>query len=381
MDEIADLSKKGEWLKAEKEYSKWTRFWQEESLFILQQIERSYLIERYEKGKFSALAAMVKANDGEAMLLMRSIIADEGKDLSVQDYASAIKILGDLNDRLAINSLRLALYNKDTRVVTAALDTLGIIGDLRTIPELPSLIDIKDVDVSIHAVRALNKMGEVKKVKEKFAPQVNFPDPVVRIFAGVMLYSIGDFSRWTDVREVLVNKTPGYYPSILSIIGQQKNKESEKAIRDALTGTEEEQLAAIDGIDALPANDIEQTLLAVQRSKDYPVSVRILAFNELIKRQSSLIGRDIWDYATETNNVAVPQELKVAAILGLPEYKMLNSQKVRTMLLDESGLLSIPPADANDETKKQWATYLDACRSALMQSATFDMVKTYLTKN
>ncbi|MEI6520762.1 MAG: hypothetical protein WCO98_12105 [bacterium] len=381
LDEIADLAKKDEWLKAEKEYSLWTRFWDEESLFILQQIERSYLVERYSKGKFSALAAMVRCGDGEATLLMRGVIADEGKELSTEDYASAIKILGDLNDKLAVNSLRLALYNKDSRVVTAALDTLGIIGDLRTVPELPSLIDIKNIDVSIHAARALDKMGEVAKVKSKFGPQVNFPDPATRVFASVMLYSIGDFSKWNDVKEILAAKTPGYYPAILSIIGQQRKAESEKAIRDALLGGEDEQLAAIDGIDALPANDVEQTLLAVERSKDYPVSVRIAAFNALIKRQSNLIGRDIWDYATETQSTSVPQELKVAAIIGLPSYKLLNSQKVRSMLMDESSLLSIPPADADNETKKQWGTYLDACRAALMQSATIDMAKAYLTKN
>ncbi len=381
LDEIAVLAKSGEWLKAEKEYSKWTRFWQEESLFILQQIERSYLINRYDAGRFSALAAMVRANDGEAILLMRSVIADEGKELSTEDYAAAIKILGELKDKLAVNSLRLALYNKDIRVVTSALDTLGIISDLRTVPELPSLIDMKNIEVSIHAARALDKMGEVTKVKSKFGPQVNFPDPETRVFAGVMLYSVGDFSKWSDVRLILAEKTPGYYPAILSIIGQQRNKESEKAILDALTGDETEQLAAIDGIDALPENDVEQTLLAIERSKKYPVSVRIAAFNMLINKQSMLIGRDIWDYATEAHSSSVPQELKVAAIIGLPQYKLLNSQRVRSMLIDESGLLSSPPADADDETKKQWMTYLDACRSALMQSATNDMARVYLTKN
>jgi hypothetical protein len=381
LDEIANLAKNGEWLKAEKEYSLWTRFWDEESLFILQQIERAYLSERYANGKFSALAAMVRSNDGEATLLMRSVIADEGKGLAIEDYAEAIRILGDLKDKLAVNSLRLAMYNKDSRVVTAALDTIGIISDLRTVPELPSLIDIKNIEVSIHAARALDKMGEVEKVKLKFGPQINFPDPATRAFASVMLYSIGDFTKWNDIRDILAAKTPGYYPAILSIIGQQRKPESEKAIREALLGGEDEQLAAIDGIDALPANDVEQTLLAIERSKDYPVSVRIAAFNALIKRQSKLIGRDIWDYATEAHSSAVPQELKIAAIIGLPTYKLLNSQKVRVMLMDESSLLSVPPADADEETKKQWETYLDACRAALMQSATIDMARAYLTKN
>ena len=162
---------------AETAYFAWTQYWDEESPATLAQIERSFLMKSYEKGSFPALAALIRARDSEAALMLKTVVLSGGDRLAKSEYATAIRLIGERGDASLLNPLRMALYSEDKEIVYAAIEALGNLGDKRIIPELFTLFDSDNLERNVLVARALNKLGAGKQVRARFQPQLRFPMP------------------------------------------------------------------------------------------------------------------------------------------------------------------------------------------------------------
>ncbi len=188
---IRDALSEGRPLDAEQAYLEWVAFWGEDDPALAAIIEHATLLQAYRNGKFSALLDMVRAGDRDAVTLLHTQILSGQSNLPPAQLAVAIRLLGLRKDNDILNTLRLALYSKDTDVVNAAIEAMGNLGDRRVAPDLQALFEKANIARSVILARALTELGFARELRQRYTPQLRFPLPGAQEQAALILGATG----------------------------------------------------------------------------------------------------------------------------------------------------------------------------------------------
>jgi HEAT repeat protein len=341
---IRALLKAGKVTDAETDYLAWATYWREDDASLLVSIEREMLFSQFRGGKFSALTTLVQAGDTEALNQVRAIVLSGGQGVAPADLATTIRLVGKRGDRSALNALRLALYHEAPEVVNAAIDALGYMKDRRLIGDLFALYDQADNERSIVLTQALVRLGAARQIRQRFEPQLRFPQASIREKAAVILCTAGHPEGWPIVRGLLTAKTAPYYPRIIATLAALPSPDTQAFVTQALGGKEAEQLAALESYPLLPGAELDQTLLDLFRDEKRPLSVRLRCLDLLVGRRARPVIKDIRTLAISLGNEPIP--LKAASLMALPRYYLLDDQPIRE---------SIRQRFTSKETEIAWA--------------------------
>ncbi|HEY3418104.1 MAG TPA: HEAT repeat domain-containing protein, partial [Armatimonadota bacterium] len=281
-------------------------------------------------GKLASLIALVQAGDNEGMRLLRTLVLTDASKLPPADLANAIRVIGNTKDASVLNTIRLMLYNEDAGVVDAAIEALGNTGDKRVVKELLPLLDKAELDRAITLSRTLTKLGAGQEIRRRYLPQLRLPTPGVREKAALMLAATGDPSGWPSLQLMLTKKEAPYYPLVLTVMGSLPSEESTAFVIQALSGNEQEQIAALQSINLLPQQEREKRLTMVLRDKARPVAVRSTCIAMLVKFHTPGIDNDLRNIASALEGE--DPALRAQALIALPAYGLLAQPTVREMV-------------------------------------------------
>lgn len=328
---IREIYDTGDFAAADVAYQRWASYWGEDDPALLVLTQRAVLTKQYQDGKFEALVAMAKAGDTEATTLLRNAVLATSTEMPPETLATSIRLLAMQGDKSLLNTLRLALYMEDPAVVQAAIDALGYLGDTRAVPDLLELLAKADPARSVAVARSLYWLGAGKQVQKQFLPQLEFPLQGAREKAALVLAATNNPEGWPIIQKMLTEKQAPYYPLALSVLTAVPSDESRGFLTTALAGSEEEQLAALQSTDILPAEKLDPLLLRMLRDAKSPAAVREASLARLVARGNMTVLKDVRAYASNLGK-EVPASLKVAAINALGAYGLMESTPVREMI-------------------------------------------------
>jgi len=317
-NEIRDLLLMGNVHGAETAYLAWASCWQEEDPAMLAEIERGVLMKQYKAGDIYALDAMLRVNDPGAMVVLRSKGLLTNPDLTPDQRAALITLVGRYGDASAYRTLREALHADDNQVVNAAIVALGSLGDRRAAPILLKMFDEADLNRSLLLAQSLTQMGAGRQVAVLFAPQLKSTEPQVAERAALMLGMTGNSEGWVIIRHLVASKVTPFYPDALRVLAKLPLEESRDYVTQALeSGGEVERLAALQSIAILPPATMNAELRHLLRVKDCPPAVREKVI-QLIAKTSEMERATPDIRAMALANGGEAAMVKDAAMLSLP---------------------------------------------------------------
>lgn len=341
---IRDMVEQGKTSDAEAAYLEWASYWQDDDPRLIIQVLRNKLMDDYRSGNNAALIALAQAGDREAANVLSQQVLSSSENWPPSDLIPAIQFIGRNGDKGVINVLRSVLYNEDPGVVNAAIEALGNLGDARIAPELMKMFDDADLERSVVLARALAKLGKAKQVNARFVPQLQFPLPGVREKAALVLAAIGQPKGWPLVHHMLQTKEAPYYPLAVTALSALPTAESAAYVSEALAGEEEEQLAALQSINVLPAEKANAALLAIMRDEARPTSVRVQAIRMIAARRLD-VATELRKLATKLNGE--DPEVRGEAMMALATYNLLADYPVREIVRQRIGGDEEPVARAS----------------------------------
>ena len=341
---IRDMVEQGKTSNAEAAYLEWASYWQDDDPRLIVYVLRNKLMDDYRGGNNAALIALAQAGDREAANVLSQQVLSSGENWPPSDLIPAIQFIGRNGDKGVINVLRSVLYNEDPGVVNATIEALGNLGDARVAAELMKLFDDADLERSVVLARALVKLGKVKQVSARFVPQLQFPLPGVREKAALVLAAIGQPKGWPLVHHMLQTKEAPYYPLAVVALSALPTDESAAYVSEALTGEEEEQLAALQSINVLPAEKADAVLLTILRDEARPASVRVQAIRMISARRLEAAA-ELRKLATKLNSE--DPVVKGEAMMALATYNLLVEYPVREVVRQRIGGDEEPVARAS----------------------------------
>ncbi|MHB0939081.1 MAG: HEAT repeat domain-containing protein [Armatimonadota bacterium] len=326
---IRDMVEQGKSNEAEAAYLEWASYWQDDDPRLIIYVLRNKLMDDYRNGNNAALIALAQSGDREAANVLSQQVLSSGESWPPSDLIPAIHFIGRNGDKGVLNVLRSVLYNEDSGVVNAAIEALGDLGDARVASELMKLFEDADPERSMVLARALAKLGKAKQVSARFVPQLQFPLPGVREKAALVLAAIGQPKGWPLVHHMLQAKEAPYYPLAIVALSSLPTEESAAYVSAALSGEEEEQLAALASINVLPAEKINAALLTIMRDEARPASVRVQAIRMITARRIDAVG-ELRKLATKL--AGEDPVVKGEAMMALATFNLLSEYPVREVV-------------------------------------------------
>jgi len=340
---IHDALAEGHPVDAESAYLAWVSYWGEDDPTLLISVEHEVLLQQFRAGKFAALIAMVKAGDPEATSVLKSLVVSGRGKLPVADFAAAIRMLGQSQDKELLNTLRLTLYSEDKEVVNAAIEALGNLGDMRVVPELMRMFEKADVERAVCLARALTKLGAAKELQKRYLPQLHFPLPGASEKAALILGATGNPTGWAVINKIMTEKEPTYYPLVLTILSALPSAESQAWVAQGLAGSEQEQLAALKSISVFPVQRKQAYLLQLSRDAKATIGVRVAAIDALGETRTDRALKELrtaalrWEPSDPSKESPArdPEQVKAeakvtgAAILSLQKWGMFKDNEFR----------------------------------------------------
>lgn len=358
--EIRGIVGSGDMRQAETAYLKWASYWKEDDPTLILPIERGLLLQQYKDGDFGVLIGMVRAKDPQALITLRTVLLSNKASLSPANLAAAIRFLGENQDLSALNTTCMALRSEDPMITNTAIVALGNLGDKRVVPDLLALFDAADLQRSVLLGRALAKLGASKQVTRRFLPQLRFPTPEAREKAALVLGSVGEAAGWPTLQRMLVTKQAPAYPLVLTILGALPSPESTAFITAALSGTEEEQMAALEGVHLLGKNT-DAKLLEMLRDTKRPATVRVTVIKLVGKRMTWAAVPDL--RAIAANFEGEPVSVKAEAMANLLPFGLIEELNTREMLRQRA---YVPEDEKDPKVLDDLEEMARAARTALL---------------
>lgn len=354
VESIQALLEAGKPQEAESAYLEWATAWQSDDPDLFAKIETAVLENEYKADDTGAFIAELRAGVPAAMEQFR-----EGKvTLDGADRLAAIRALGAHGGPAEVSFLLTLLRDADPAVVGAAVEALGSAGNTRCLPDLYLCTRTANLENSILIGKTLLKLGAARQLRERYSSQVKYPFNYVSKRACLLLAlggvnANGDFLKATidAKKDTWADDNPGklldanpasFYPLILSVLGNLRGPEVQGYVEAGLKGSEEEQLATLQSLDALSAEKADVTLKSL-----------ILAANEEGAENANL-----------TLNDATPAAVRLAAIGSLGSRHTDAAEELLRQLAS-----SVTLADADSVA----AAILTAEKNGLLSDESFRM--------
>lgn len=328
---IEKLLEKGSFADAEEAYLDWSGAWHRDDPELLVQVEGRLLNAQVsEKGDKNAVIALAQAGDPATLKTVRDMLRNGTTDLSSTQYAAVIRALGTRGNIADRPLLVKMLTNADPALIDAAIDALGSLRDSAAIPNLYAIAPYGDLSRCVRIARAVAKIGATSQLAERYLVQVNMPLIGIDERASLMLCVSGNVKGWALVKKMLDEKTPAYYPLALSVLGRLQVVGTQDYVLAGLKGNEQEQLAAIRSINALPSDEIDSTLQGICMNEKATLPVRQTAIAMLAERFSAESATALQDVLASERKEDIP--LKTAAISAAEQRGLLEDDTVRGLV-------------------------------------------------
>ncbi|HEX2948711.1 MAG TPA: hypothetical protein VHV83_03945 [Armatimonadota bacterium] len=312
---------------AEAGYLEWVNSWQEENIDMLYTVESQLLLKQYAGGNKDAFVALAQAGDQDALDAVRKMIKNQNTaGLSATQFAAAIRSLGKYGTDSDTGTLALALSQKDALIVDTAIEAMGMLGNKDALPYFYIVAADANLNRSITIAQAMMAMGAASDLEFRYLSQMKSPFEGMPERAAILLTESGNSSAWGKVKQMLGSKSSAYYPQALRVLGNQNSDEARGYIRTALKGNEQEQLAALQSISALPQDEIDATLASMVNDGSATLNVRIAAMNQLANRTSDASGAALRSALT---NESYPSDLRAAALKGIQQRGLVTDDGLR----------------------------------------------------
>lgn len=326
---ILQMVQDGKVAEAEESYLQWVNTWQEDDAELTAAIESHILTSIYANGNLEAYLALVQAGDSSSLFELRStmIEIDQEKSLSDVQMAMAVSSLGAFGALTDAEYLsRLLTYEKPA-VAKAAADALVGISAPDAIVEFIEAMPEVNLDLALHMARAMVKIGAAQQVSARYTPQLTFPMEGIKERSAFILATTGDTRVLEIIKSLLDAKDPKFYPAGLSALGNLPSSEVAEYITAGLQGSEEEKLAALSSVNALPLADGEKALTDLLKDKSF--AVRNTALQALAERRTKSAQEILRKIAFAEDSDA---QLKTAAMLAMARNGAFASFAARKSL-------------------------------------------------
>ena len=333
--EILSLLQQGQIVEAEAAYLDFAAAWGDDDADLLAAVTMAMLQQQSSEGNEEAFVALIRSGDRSAMNLLRQMIRAGKSELAAENYHSAIRALASQRQSVDLPLLVGLLQHEDADIVNTAILALGDLGRPAAIDSIIELAGDADPQRSIQIVQSIIKIGGREQMRERYFSQLDFPLILIPERAAMLLALVGDNNSWGVVKKMIDEKWPKYYPVALSTIGRLDVDETEQYILDALKGNEQEQLAALQSIDALAPDTIDATLTDIMLDTDRSDNIRITAVQLLGGRgslESESALRSVAFKISDIDPVIAPD-----AILALEKVGALHNRSVRFMIRQQLG--------------------------------------------
>lgn len=339
---IEKLLEKGSFAEAEEAYLDWSGAWHRDDFELLTKVEGQLLnAQVQDKGDKNAFIALAQSGDFATRQTVRDMLNNGKTDLTSTQFATVIRALGTYGNSADRGLLVKLLTNTDPVLVDAAIDALGNLRDPAAIPHLYAIAPYGDLTRCVRIARAVAKTGGTSQLAQRYLTQLNMPLIGIDERASLMLCVSGNIKGWTLVKKMLDEKNPTYYPLALSVLGRLQVVGTQDYVLAGLKGNEQEQLAAIRSINALPSDEIDSTLKGICMNEKATLAVRETAVAMLGERFSADSAAVLQDLLASERSADTP--LKTAAIFAAEQRGLLADDSVR-------GLVRIQMVNANTQT-------------------------------
>jgi hypothetical protein len=326
----------GKFADAESGYVEHANAWGSDDPALFAEIERQLLGKASGAGDQSALLGLIQAGDSAALETLRSALHTNAAHLSSAQLVTDIRALGLCGNSTDLPLLTKFAQSANPAVLDAVTDAISNLHDRDGFLTLRDIAPEVDATRLIRVGNAMLNIGGYTQLRQRYLLQLTSTLAGVPERSALMLAVAGDDSGWQYIQLMLVNKSRTYYPAVLRVLGTLSGHDTKAYLQAALSGTDEEKIAALQSISLLPAEEVTTKINGLLASTNAP-RVRVAALDKLAALQlPSAVGTLRRTAVALTGDSAT---VRVAAIAALAQYGYLSDDAaratVRNLLLDK----------------------------------------------